>query len=222
MIGSGLELTYVSSYGFTRTQTSKHLQTINCIALWEQTEEMSFDWSSFWQVPSVYSIIVAALLAIGISFFFKLYVKPKIEVIFEQNLQNHLYYIFNYIEEIDAAFDRVKDIFDNNQTIKMKALIDSDLRQCKKNQEELANEKTKLMYLNTMFIQQVQLYIMATIDYMQATHAFDNEHPDQQKFHIKQRKKYAKSIIKHIKKYKLPAKFVSYEKFLARWEKEIS
>ena len=183
---------------------------------------MSFDWSSFWQVPSVYSIIIAALLAIGISFFFKLYVKPKIEVIFEQNLQNHLYYIFNYIEEIDAAFDHIKDIFDNNQTREMKVLIDNNLRQCEKNLEELTNEKTKLMYLNTMFVQQTQFYIAATISYMQSTHEFDNEHPEQQKFHIKQRKKYAKSIIEHIKKYKLPAKFDSYEKFLARWEKEIS
>ena len=193
---------------------------------WRQTREVSTDWSYFWQVPSLYAIIISIGTSAAIAAFFKYRVKPKIEVIFEQNLENQLYYVFNSVEEIDRIFDLIKTITDKGQTHEIKTQIEIQKKQCTAIYERISMDQTKQIYFNSMFFQQIQFYIWATMDYIEYTdHHYrelmgDRELMDCKESCIKRRQRHAKEIIKYCKTNKLPTKFQSYKLFLERWKAE--
>lgn len=92
------------------------------------------------------TIIVTGVIAIGLGFFFKFFVKPKIEIIYENNRRNLIRGMLNRIFQLDRGLSNIFEIM-----MRQPDFVPNDERAYQLSQRDLALINIQVPIVNTVF-----------------------------------------------------------------------
>ena len=92
------------------------------------------------------TIIVTGVIAIGLGFFFKFFVKPKIEIIYENNRRNLIRGMLNRIYQLDRGMSNIFEIM-----LRQPGFVPNEERAYQLSQRDLALINIQVPIVNTVF-----------------------------------------------------------------------